>query len=627
MTVKGGAKYTGTFSGALTEGEFGVSLKHARKELVTDGSKGANPKFNPNPVIPTFVIPSKDLIDVQAEDIDLYAVDATPNKGDTFRTDAEISGRGDNQQRELRRWAPDDSENFGNVMSSGLESKSTGTWDQFAVNEQLFGTKTDYDEDFYTTKLNKDRPDYAEIEKRAARIAREIETSTVSNPHMAEERNMTTDDSGLDEEDKYGAVVRGPNAYTPPAARKDKSEVSQTARGNAPTDLATADSSIPVQAVQSATLPVTADESGSPVGNDAKAEPAIVSTFRQWVGDEKQKYMVKKQALAKKEKDGRLADLLKFSQSFKLKTPVPQDLVPILAKDKEKQEEIVQKAKTTASPKAENKTLEATSSASLQDADSKSNATVKLPGPAVSSAVSPATKVNTAAIAPTKPSTSSLSPSSANAQSFKFNIKASSFKPNPKAATFAPSPLAAATDKKPQTAPTASSAPPAAAPSTPMNPFFGANIPRKTDASLRDGFDPIRRNRHTHNPKTITPTWPYGTKSFRAQYTFSPVQTHAPYSGDEDPNTVAQAHVQQQAAAAAAAASMVHQAATSGHQYGMQYAYAPYGPRAGGFPATAAGGYGHMPPMTMNQAGMPYMNPGFMPGMPFSPPIPGAPRK
>lgn len=48
---------------------------------------------------------------------------------------------------------------------------------------------------------------------------------------MLEERGMTVDDSGLDEEDLYGAVVRdttNPNKYVPPALRKPVKKESKT---------------------------------------------------------------------------------------------------------------------------------------------------------------------------------------------------------------------------------------------------------------------------------------------------------------------------------------------------------------------------------------------------------------
>ncbi len=46
-----------------------------------------------------------------------------------------------------------------------------------------------------------------------------------------------------------------------------------------------------------------------------------------------------------RDRETKLRELKRFSESFKLKTEVPQDLVPILAKDKIKQAEIVEKAK------------------------------------------------------------------------------------------------------------------------------------------------------------------------------------------------------------------------------------------------------------------------------------------
>jgi PAB1-binding protein PBP1 len=51
---------------------------------------------------------------------------------------------------------------------------SNKSWDQFAANEQLFGVKTNFDEDLYTTKLDRNASDYKERERRAQKIANEI---------------------------------------------------------------------------------------------------------------------------------------------------------------------------------------------------------------------------------------------------------------------------------------------------------------------------------------------------------------------------------------------------------------------------------------------------------------------
>ena len=84
--------------------------------------------------------------------------------------------------------------------------------------------------------------------------------------------------------------------------------------------------------------------------------------MREFVANEKQRLTEKRQALAKSEMDKRMADLVKFSQSFKvlsffvsvpltltsnivqLNKPIPEDLVPILAKDEEKQKQIREKS-------------------------------------------------------------------------------------------------------------------------------------------------------------------------------------------------------------------------------------------------------------------------------------------
>lgn len=86
-----------------------------------------------------------------------------------------------------------------------MSSKAAGGgWDQFAANEKLFGVKSDYDENIYTTTLDRSHPEYQRLEAAAAKIAAEIEGQSTAglNAHVAEERGITVDDSGMDEEDK-----------------------------------------------------------------------------------------------------------------------------------------------------------------------------------------------------------------------------------------------------------------------------------------------------------------------------------------------------------------------------------------------------------------------------------------
>lgn len=116
-----------------------------------------------------------------------------------FRTDADISGNLAVRERQLQRWAP----SAENDVDLSLEASApSGEWDQFKANEKLFGLKTDYDENIYTTTIDRSNPSYREREARAQRIAREIESSSTNSAHIREERGMIDEDGGLNEEDK-----------------------------------------------------------------------------------------------------------------------------------------------------------------------------------------------------------------------------------------------------------------------------------------------------------------------------------------------------------------------------------------------------------------------------------------
>lgn len=77
-----------------------------------------------------------------------------------------------------------------------------GSWDQFQVNEQRFGLKSDYDETFYTTSIDRSHPDYKRREAEALRIAQEIEGGQADNTHVREERGISHPEDAMDEEDK-----------------------------------------------------------------------------------------------------------------------------------------------------------------------------------------------------------------------------------------------------------------------------------------------------------------------------------------------------------------------------------------------------------------------------------------
>ena len=92
----------------------------------------------------------------------------------------------------------------GGSGGGGLDG-SIGDWDQFSANEKKFNVKASFDENLYTTKLDVSSID-ASRRAEAERIAREIESTSSTNMHVAEERNqaIATD---YDEEDRYSGVL------------------------------------------------------------------------------------------------------------------------------------------------------------------------------------------------------------------------------------------------------------------------------------------------------------------------------------------------------------------------------------------------------------------------------------
>lgn len=114
--------------------------------------------------------------------------DAASGNRSKFQTDAAISNSRFGNERVLQPWVPDASD----AVDGSLEKSSAGGsgWDQFAENERLFGLKTDYDENIYTTAINKSHPQYRERKAAADKKAQEIERSTAATAHVAEERVM-----------------------------------------------------------------------------------------------------------------------------------------------------------------------------------------------------------------------------------------------------------------------------------------------------------------------------------------------------------------------------------------------------------------------------------------------------
>ncbi|KAI0102419.1 hypothetical protein GGR51DRAFT_290220 [Nemania sp. FL0031] len=352
-----------------------------------------------------------------------------PNGTSSFRTDTAISSPRVRGERVLQPWvAPTGSEGIDMTLE-----RSTGgrAWDQFAVNERQFGIRTTYDENIYTTAIDKSHPLYKERLAKAEKAAKEIEGSATTTAHHAEERQMNFaggDDAGDDEEEKYSGVKRQDfpplgnreTKYTPPAKRAPAG--ASTIKG-APVDPAIISSQLRTQKPQPATksedtktpatsavdttttpVPIQSPDSRpdskaeglskpaeaktvnqvstpaplkpsaatsrtiSPRSKDAQSsvpnatatvERDVLKDFKSFAQQQRMTVDKARHTKAKADKEVKLIELKRFASSFKLPTPVPLDLIGIIAKDPAKQREIQEKANRDAQEVAKRKAEEA----------------------------------------------------------------------------------------------------------------------------------------------------------------------------------------------------------------------------------------------------------------------------
>jgi LsmAD domain len=148
-------------------------------------------------------------------------------RGGEFATDTDISGR-PNAGRVRDLEAVDSSWFTGPAvddgLSGGIGANSTfhhddslngkggrggggRKWDQFEANKRLFNVTSTFDENLYTTPLDRSKVTSSQ-QRTAERIAYEIESGMSANSHMREERNQQTEqDNDMDEEERYGGVI------------------------------------------------------------------------------------------------------------------------------------------------------------------------------------------------------------------------------------------------------------------------------------------------------------------------------------------------------------------------------------------------------------------------------------
>lgn len=115
----------------------------------------------------------------------------------SFKTDVEISGNAGVRERELHRWQPGPATDVDLSLGDSRGSSGIGNWDQFAANEKLYNVRSDYDENLYTTVIDRSNPKHKQLEEKAARIAQEMERDAASAA------STQPSDTTLTEEDKY----------------------------------------------------------------------------------------------------------------------------------------------------------------------------------------------------------------------------------------------------------------------------------------------------------------------------------------------------------------------------------------------------------------------------------------
>ncbi|KAM3317671.1 hypothetical protein ACQJBY_035401 [Aegilops geniculata] len=216
--VKNGSVISGIFHATNTDKDFGIILKMAQP--IKDTSVGG--QINTSDVIrkpETMIIPARELVQVFAKDVTLGG-DELPkgpvhDKRKDLMIDSAISRSHFPEERELERWAPDEGDSDC-IELEKFDRKGHRSWDQFETNAALFGVKSTFNEDLYTTKLERG-PHMRELEKHASRIAREIEGEDTEDLHLAEERGLYLDeDLEHDEEIKYSAVRRDTDTTVKP---------------------------------------------------------------------------------------------------------------------------------------------------------------------------------------------------------------------------------------------------------------------------------------------------------------------------------------------------------------------------------------------------------------------------
>ncbi|XP_019436521.1 PREDICTED: polyadenylate-binding protein-interacting protein 4-like isoform X3 [Lupinus angustifolius] len=213
--VKNGSIYSGIFHATNADKEFGIILKMVR--IVKDGSlrgQKSGVEFFGKAPSKILIIPAKELVQVIAKGVAVTR-DDLPSEShhdmhQEIMVDSLISqSRHVDLGRELKPWVPDEDDPQCPELENTFDGHWNRGWDQFETNETLFGVKSTFNEEIYTTKLEKG-PQTRELERQALRIAREIEGEDTQDLHLAEERGLHIHENlDIDEETMFSSVYRG----------------------------------------------------------------------------------------------------------------------------------------------------------------------------------------------------------------------------------------------------------------------------------------------------------------------------------------------------------------------------------------------------------------------------------
>ena len=134
------------------------------------------------------------------------------NKKSQFVLDSQISKKNSNKTKEekLVKYEIKEEDKNNKYINQSLEDEENVDWDQFELNKKVYNVVSTYDENLYTTKLDKNK--ITEEEKIFAdKMYNEIMKSNKDekNIHVLEDRGVVQQkDNDLDEEDKYSSVIK-----------------------------------------------------------------------------------------------------------------------------------------------------------------------------------------------------------------------------------------------------------------------------------------------------------------------------------------------------------------------------------------------------------------------------------